>query len=118
MRSLNLIHLSDLHIDNESYEEIKQMTHSLCHLLTDFRNKRSIDQFDLLVVSGDLVNKGSDSYNFVESILNLICSAVINKNRVFLVPGNHDVIGFTQDFHEGPQNKLKNNPSFLNKEEE
>lgn len=121
MRSLNIIHLSDLHIDAKGDAEITPMTEALCIRLLEFRNERSIDQFDLLVVSGDLVNRGSDSYDLVEKVLEEICLAGgFGKDRVFMVPGNHDVTRhrYNPTFHADPHNKLKQNPFCLETEED
>jgi predicted MPP superfamily phosphohydrolase len=92
MGSLHIIHLSDLHIDEVSFSEIMAMTDSLCKKLHEFIEKKGINSFDLLIISGDLVNRGSDSYDFVRKVVDKISLETrIEQNRIFFVPGNHDV---------------------------
>ena len=92
MGTLNIIHLSDLHIDAESFSETDAMTDALCKKLSEFLEQRRIDYFDLLIISGDLVNRGSSSYGLVSKVLDKIrFTAGIEPNRIFFVPGNHDV---------------------------
>jgi len=120
MGSLNFIHLSDLHIDASSDADTAPMTEALCNKLSEFRERKNLDQFDLLIVSGDLVNRGSDSYDLVGKTLEEICSAGgIDKNRVFMVPGNHDVDRdkCKSALYESSINNLIQRPDCLLKEE-
>jgi len=92
MSKLFIVHVSDLHVDSAKDAEIGAMTDALCKKISLFREERGINSLDLLVVSGDLVNRGTNSYELVEKRLEeILSSSNIPRDRVFLVPGNHDV---------------------------
>lgn len=88
MRKTTIIHLSDIHFDNSEIsnelltnlqKDIKQMEHY-------------VGSYDLLVLTGDCVDKGHvELYNvFSEKINTLLKTSSISKKRAIIVPGNHD----------------------------
>jgi predicted phosphodiesterase len=86
------MHLSDLHIDSKQEGESKPVFLNLCKKIEQFRTSRDVN-FDLLIVSGDLVDKGSGDYSKVEVRLKEILNASgLNREQIFLVPGNHDIV--------------------------
>lgn len=89
---MNILHLTDLHYNSESYEKFTQhnMIQKLCDYLT------SLDQkIDLVIFSGDLVFKGnllSDFHEAKKEFLDKISSALaITENEIILCAGNHDM---------------------------
>ncbi len=91
MNPIHILHLSDLHISDYN-PKIMGPLHSLCQKLREVcqTNRKG---FDLLILSGDLVHQGSGNYSPVGRFLKEIRDSVrIAADRVFLVPGNHDVV--------------------------
>lgn len=91
---LRILHLSDLHLDNEALRDQRVVLGAL------FRDiKASVaaqGAYDLVFFTGDLVLKGAytDANKAAlvkEFILPLIEAAEIQPDRLILVPGNHDV---------------------------
>ncbi len=117
MGSINIVHLSDLHIDEVSLPEITPISNALCSKIEQYRADHQINNLDLLVISGDLANKGSDSYSLVNEIIKQVSEAAnIDENQIFLVPGNHDVDRSRCKLQLYPNliSQLKNDPdSFL-----
>lgn len=79
-------HLSDLHIESGDFHQ-DVVLDELSRDLSGFT------PLDFIVVSGDITNSGnknefSKASEFLDKI---VASASIDKKRLFLVPGNHDV---------------------------
>ena len=96
-----ILHISDLHFDANSDASVHRFDsdpseRSLAeHIVADIQSGNwsfNTSQLDL-VVSGDLVWRGLDSeFQRAERCLREITSALgIPKERVYVVPGNHDV---------------------------
>ncbi|GAA0743228.1 metallophosphoesterase [Gaetbulibacter jejuensis] len=92
---LKIIHLSDLHIDNSSFDlNHKNLINALIKDL-----KKYVDKDTLMIFSGDFLNQGGrnfpeemNPYEIVDNFLNkLTDSFPMLKDRVFFVPGNHEV---------------------------
>jgi 3',5'-cyclic AMP phosphodiesterase CpdA len=80
---MKFIHLSDLHIHNDSNQEI-------CDLF-DFINKNY--PFHKIIITGDITDDGSpEQYRCAYSLLHGL------KERVYICPGNHDY-GATGHFY-------------------
>ena len=84
----NIIHLSDIHLgtleDSQRYR---------LQLNTDLALALNIEKIDFLVLSGDISHRATEEqYNaavlLVESI---ILKFNIDRNKIIIVPGNHDV---------------------------
>jgi predicted phosphodiesterase len=89
--SLTIIHLSDLHIDPTQEGESRPVFESLCAKIESLRCERGVN-FDLLIVSGDLVDRGAGDYVTVEKRLDeIMIASNLSRERVFVVPGNHDI---------------------------
>jgi predicted phosphodiesterase len=89
--SIYIIHLSDLHINPNNPGEVVLMYKRLCQKIEEFKEEKG--KFSLLVISGDLVNKGAGNYQLVGKIIDNICTdSGLTREQVFLVPGNHDVV--------------------------
>ncbi|HVG33164.1 MAG TPA: metallophosphoesterase [Pyrinomonadaceae bacterium] len=98
-----LVHLSDLHFGwrGEQYMHRfvrDQYSRSLTeHIIDEFSSRRAhfMQEHDRLhfIVSGDLTYQGEKKeFELVEEFLNEVCRALnVNKEKVFIVPGNHDI---------------------------
>ena len=94
MEEFCVLHLSDLHIDNctSEYSTI------YCELIKDIKKikeEKKLQKF-MLVVSGDIFNKGNIEKQFLIAIkfLKDVCETleIVDKKHVIIVPGNHDII--------------------------
>jgi len=85
---IKILHISDYHYNKKFSAEFSAITQSICKIV----DKENID---CIVFSGDLVYEGSQEETFSEAY-NLLISPILEstrltKERVLIVPGNHDV---------------------------
>jgi len=93
MKSLNVVHLSDLHLKSD---ETGRFNQSLIINALKVDLQKRIDSSlrpDCIIFSGDIVNDGDD-LDAIEEAVRVISeiaeSAGLDRSRVFLCPGNHD----------------------------
>jgi predicted MPP superfamily phosphohydrolase len=94
---LKIIHISDFHLETAkaSYDK-EQIVKALCNDI-----KKYIDENTLVFFTGDLIDRGGIGFKdqkdiaflafeeiFIDKILTTYPAL---KNRIFIVPGNHDV---------------------------
>jgi predicted MPP superfamily phosphohydrolase len=90
---VNLLHISDLHY-NRHWDSNQKIVYEA--FLKDLRSSNSkILRPDIIIFSGDIVRDGDDNEsfslvkkNFIEPLLE---DTGLDKDRFFLIPGNHDV---------------------------
>ncbi|MBK9353796.1 MAG: metallophosphoesterase [Bacteroidetes bacterium] len=96
---MRIIHLSDLHLSKDNLSSLKQFY--LTALLKDLNNWQKEKSIDLVVLTGDLIDKGGSSfkdgedvYGIVEKdfITPILQTLKLDKTRFLFIPGNHDVI--------------------------
>lgn len=101
---MRIIHLSDIHLCKDNIEDFRlYYRKTLIEELKEINKKFDID---LIIISGDLVDKGGDSLMTIssyESFLNPydifekefidpLCTEVeIKKEKILFIPGNHDI---------------------------
>ncbi|KZL92819.1 SAVED domain-containing protein [Clostridium magnum] len=81
------LHLSDLH-SYCSGIKTKVMRDALINEVEELNNE---EKFDFIIITGDISDKDSGYDLAEEFILDLIYKLDIAKERVFIVPGNHDL---------------------------
>lgn len=103
----NILHISDLHVDVNNFEIIKQLIQS-----TDFGEKQGVNdepkKIDLLVITGDVAQGQSTAmdmetnYRKAEEVIRCLARKIwIDpenpqkirfdwKKRIIIIPGNHD----------------------------
>ena len=104
---MRIVHLSDIHLSKSNYEEFKNTYREA--LIRDLLEFNSPKKIDIIVITGDLVDKGGNSlyeiegfenkesypnlYNIFEEIfINPIIKALnFSKENFLFVPGNHDI---------------------------
>ena len=95
---MRIVHLTDLHLSKENIDPLKQTL--LNPFLTDLRKWSKPTPVDLVLLTGDLVDKGGasfqtneDYYAEIETLyIDKICDVLsISKDRFIFIPGNHDV---------------------------
>ncbi len=95
---MRIIHLSDLHLSKDNLESLKQFyLVALLKDLQEFNKKKSVD---LVILTGDLIDKGGTSFDegedfydivekeFITPILSILS---LDKSRFIFIPGNHDI---------------------------
>lgn len=103
---MRLVQLSDIHLSKDNYDSfISEYREAL---LNDLFHYHSIEKINLIIITGDLVDKGGHSlleiYEFKkrkiknpfvifeEVFINPIINKLkFNKKNILFVPGNHDV---------------------------
>jgi len=96
---MRLLHLSDLHIYKNWIEELKNDDFYFEAFIKDIVKKNDEREFDLIVVTGDLVDQGGrsfdgdDYYKTIDrQVFDSIAQALtIEKNKIIFIPGNHDI---------------------------
>lgn len=92
---IKIIHISDLHINSSDYNfNHKNLLEAL---ISDLQNY--IDENSIMIFSGDFLNQGGVNFSNEENpydTVNLLLEEMTNnysilKNRIFFVPGNHEV---------------------------
>lgn len=101
---MRIVHISDIHLSKDNFPEFENnYREALINVLQDENKNKKID---IIVVTGDLVDKGgsslfelakfngqSDPYEiFEEEFINPIKSELrLNNGQFLFIPGNHDV---------------------------
>lgn len=94
---MRIVHLSDYHIDRSSANESQIITNKLIDVLEQINRESKID---VIIFSGDLINKGGASYETIaraflafEMILidKLLKKLDMTRNQFFFTIGNHDI---------------------------
>lgn len=96
---MRILHLSDIHLSNHSAKATSRMIKNLAQLL---HTECKVIPIDFIVISGDMIDKGGITYGntatalkvFDEIVLKpLLKAAKIDKSKVVICPGNHEVEG-------------------------
>lgn len=105
---MRIIHLSDIHYSYESWHKQVFDAIAIPSLIEDLKLRHAETPIDLIVISGDLINKGGKSFfdpadqgkpspqiafqKFNEDFIQKIVKELkISPLQFILVPGNHDV---------------------------
>lgn len=101
---MRIIHLSDIHLSKDNIEDFR--LHYKKSLIEELKNRNSEIEIDLIIISGDLVDKGGSSlkemsgyegcnnfYNiFEKEFIKPICNQLkFPKEKILFIPGNHDI---------------------------
>ncbi|MBL8632113.1 MAG: SUMF1/EgtB/PvdO family nonheme iron enzyme [Myxococcales bacterium] len=83
-----VLHLSDLHFSDET-----QADQWHAQLLLDLRNQMQIRELSAVIISGDITHHATiEQFGFAHNFLRQLCESFhIEKQRLIIVPGNHDV---------------------------
>src|SRR3990172_9386012 len=90
MSTLQLLHISDLHIKNDETVDNNFRDLLIAKVKTDISNGFNPE---IVVVSGDIAFSGKHSEYEKARVFfdNLLSAMNLPKDRLFIVPGNHDV---------------------------
>lgn len=101
---MRIIHLSDIHLSKDNIEDFR--LHYRNSLIEELKFRNSEIEIDLIIISGDLVDKGGSSlmqleeyreYDnpfdvFEKEFIEPICDKIkIVKEKVLFISGNHDI---------------------------
>ena len=94
-----MVHLSDFHLDESSLVDVK--TFIMDALIKDLKEYHEIKPIDVIIFTGDLIDRGGVSFNndielafltFEEVVINpILCELNLKREQVFFAPGNHDI---------------------------
>ena len=91
MKKISWLHLSDLHLGRDIYNEEK----SRKKLLQDIKEQIAQNniQLDLIFITGDLTYSGQEKeFNHVQKFIDeLLTVTGLKKDDIIVVPGNHDI---------------------------
>lgn len=96
---MRIVHLSDLHLSKDTLSSLKQFY--LTALIKDLKNWHKEKPIDLIVLTGDLVDKGGSSFKDGEDFYEIVNNEFINpilkelnfdKNKFIFIAGNHDIV--------------------------
>ncbi|QSF42275.1 metallophosphoesterase family protein [Priestia megaterium] len=86
--NLRLLQLSDIHFHHQNYDTIR-MRDELIAYLGELRKE---NEFNVLLITGDVANKGDEYNEEIKGFLNGVIDKInIPKTDVHLIPGNHDI---------------------------
>ena len=91
-KPFSILCISDLHFDNHDMKPLRQLGVDLLSY-TNNDNDVSLKKWipDYIVVAGDIINQGNKDYSEPQKhIDDLLSEFHLKKNRVIIVPGNHD----------------------------
>lgn len=95
---MRILHISDFHLDKNDRDD--SINHIVTPLLNTIEDLQKVKPIDLILITGDLINKGGISYSeiseafddFIKVLIDpLIEKTNLSRERVFFVPGNHDI---------------------------
>ena len=66
---MRIIHLSDIHLSNENFQSFKSYYRN--SLIKELNKINSETKIDLIIISGDLVDKGGSSLKKIEGYENV-----------------------------------------------
>ncbi len=95
---MRIVQISDIHLSNDNLTDFKAFfLEGIIKDLTEFNREKKID---LIVLTGDLLDKGGESFAnpsmryelFETEFINPILKALsLSKIQVLFIPGNHDI---------------------------
>ncbi|BCJ93597.1 hypothetical protein acsn021_11660 [Anaerocolumna cellulosilytica] len=98
MKSLNILHISDAHIQKKNENEIRDIAEKLIYDVLKVQSEQDI-KIDLVCFTGDLIQRGDKAIrdeNQMEIANEILVQPLLDKlgyekDRFIIVPGNHEV---------------------------
>lgn len=94
---MRILHFSDFHLDNDGITQSRYLMDRMMDVVGRLHSEKP---FDLVIFSGDMIDKGGKSFKspeegyarFREIVIARICEDLnIDETRFVAVPGNHEV---------------------------
>jgi predicted MPP superfamily phosphohydrolase/KaiC/GvpD/RAD55 family RecA-like ATPase len=98
---MNIIHFSDTHFELDKNGQLSYEKEQLYDaLVNDLKDNQYVDPDSIMVITGDLVDKGGMDFNdqnpfekFKELFIDKIKETFpLLQKRIFIIPGNHDIV--------------------------
>jgi predicted MPP superfamily phosphohydrolase len=95
---LRIVHLSDIHLAHENIKDFDNFV--IKALMNDLEEFHAAKKIDMIILSGDLIDKGGLSFEdinsafiiFKEKVIDAISEKIkLSCNQIFIIPGNHDI---------------------------
>lgn len=98
MASLNILHISDSHIQKKDITEIKEIVQKMIDDINKVQKEQNIN-IDLICFTGDLIQRGDKSIDdegqwelAMETLVYPLINALnLSLDKFVFVPGNHEV---------------------------
>ena len=98
LNSLNILHISDAHIQLDAKEEVSEIVVKMINDALKVQKEQDI-KIDLVCFTGDLIQRGDKALDdekqleIAEEILvnPLLNSLGLENNKFIIIPGNHEV---------------------------
>lgn len=98
MRTLNILHISDSHIQKKDEKEIQEIVQKMIIDINKVQSEKNI-KIDMICFTGDLIQRGDQALEYEEQwklandvlVTPLLESLNLSKDRFIFVPGNHEV---------------------------
>ena len=98
MNSLNILHISDAHIQKGAKEEVSEIVAKMVNDTLKVQKEQDL-KIDLVCFTGDLIQRGDkalDDEKQMEIAEDILVNPVLNslgleKDKFIIVPGNHEV---------------------------
>lgn len=98
MNSLNILHISDAHIQKDAKEEVSEIVAKMVNDTLKVQKEQDL-KIDLVCFTGDLIQRGDkalDDEKQMEIAEDILVNPVLNslgleKDKFIIVPGNHEV---------------------------
>lgn len=89
MKNINILHLSDLHIQNKNKKFKKEILEKLVYDCSIKLNRT----IDLIIFTGDLVSGGNkENFDIAKQTIEYLLNAFsLEKDKFIYIPGNHEV---------------------------
>lgn len=93
MQVISFVHLSDIHFNRYSGDKYDPDNELRNELLIDISDNCKLENPAGVLVCGDIAFSGQkEEYDFAKEFLNNICDSLqLGHDRVYCVPGNHDI---------------------------
>lgn len=113
---MRILHFSDFHLNGKKIQDAEHILGYMLNALKKIKDERPVD---LVIFSGDMLEKGGEGYNgdlsagfadFKEKIINPIMSTLeLQPSRFIFCPGNHDINREADDelMEEGIESRTK-----------
>lgn len=94
---MRIVHLSDIHLNKGHLKDFQDLAREA--LIGDLIMENTKKKIDLIFITGDLIDKGGESFGkiedafkfFEENVINPIKSELgMDNNKFYFAPGNHD----------------------------
>ncbi len=98
MKSLNILHISDAHIEMATKEEVSDIVEKMINDALKVQKEQDI-KIDLVCFTGDLIQRGDkaiDDENQLGLAEEILINPIVNglgleKDKFIMVPGNHEI---------------------------